>query len=135
MSTPHEALRMKRPIGVTLLAVYLGLLALQQLSHWRTDPFWPPQDPKAMVTLLRTATAIAAGVAAFGLWRMRPWATTAVAAFAGTVIATLVIQQSLLGSGWTLGVVFVTVVWSVLVLSAVAYVRRTAGRHRERISG
>ena len=68
---------MKRPLGFTLLAIYLGLSAAGGFFQALTYDIAFPRGMSA----LPLVTAVFAGVAAEALWRCRPWCVRAFVAF------------------------------------------------------
>ncbi len=79
---------MKRPVGVTIFALFFGTIATLQLGVLRSANFpWLLESAGTIVTVLWFAMGLGSGVAAVGLWRMRRWAPKAAGATAGVVIA------------------------------------------------
>ena len=78
---------MKRPLGATILAICLGSIAISQLATLGRRTFWPLSEPEHVVEILAAVAAVVAGVAAIGLWRLRPWAFKAVVAFGALIVA------------------------------------------------
>ena len=100
---------MKRPILATLLSFYLGAGAFRAISRAFDGRLWPFQGAETVIDILHLLSAVAAGVAAEGLWRMRRWTFQAFLAFAALMVATVVIQQTLF-SVWTREILAVVVV-------------------------
>jgi hypothetical protein len=78
---------MKRPVGFTIMALILGWLALAGAGNAFVGP------AQGLLRFFALAYAIAACVAAVGLWRMRSWAFAAYLVWAGVVLLTMIAMQ------------------------------------------
>ena len=122
---------MKRPVGITLLSIYLGYLVSRGFEHWQTVSHSPLTHPDVTLDLLRVAIMLAAGFAAVGLWRMRSWAFRAVAWFAALVLARALIEDLLVGVPWSLQHALVYLYLGAFLGAVVYSVRGSLRKHNE----
>lgn len=78
---------MKRPLGFTIMALFLGWLALAGIGNALIGP------AQGLLRFFALAYAIAAIATAIGLWKMRSWTFTAYLAWAGVVMLTMIAMQ------------------------------------------
>ena len=83
---------MKRPLYATILAIALGSGTVRILSSIGRQEFTPLTDPSVLFSLIELASGIVAGLAAVGIWRMRPWAYKAFGVF-GVLFAGMFIYR------------------------------------------
>ena len=76
----------KRPLGLTLFAVLVGLSAL---AHFAC--LTPSADE--LVRILTVVVAVSGLVAALGLWRRESWALTAFVLWALSILARQVVRE------------------------------------------
>jgi hypothetical protein len=85
---------MKRPVGVTLFALFFGTVASWNLAILRSANFaWLLDAAGTVVTVLWFAMAVVSGVAAVGLWRMRRWGPKVAGATGGLLVALAVARH------------------------------------------
>ena len=113
---------MKRPSGATFLAILLGSFATGQLSRIGDQVFWPLTVPGNALRLLAMGAAAAAGVAAVGLWRLRPWAFEAVIACGALMLGVTAFSSSVIGHDGFIDVTTLLVFQGILFALIARYV-------------
>jgi hypothetical protein len=108
---------MKCPIGLTIMALVLGCLALASVGYVPVNP-----APLPRLTLL--VHSIAAIAAAIGLWKMRSWASVAFLFWAVLMVFTIIeVQFGQYHVAWQVFVCIVFLFWLL-----VTYVERTLSK-------
>ncbi|MDW3094427.1 MAG: DUF2127 domain-containing protein [Gammaproteobacteria bacterium] len=86
---------MKRPIGITISAIFLGWLTISGFGNaWMIISDQSSETPK-FIGVIAFLYGISALVSAIGLWGMRQWAIYAVRSWMGTCILFLIVFTTL----------------------------------------
>lgn len=122
---PHEV-RAKRPLGVTLLALLLGCLALGAfLLSLTAEALAERQLRWQLVRAGALVYGLTASVAAVGLWKLRRWGYLGFLAWSAAVLTSVLWWPAVLPEPirWWERMLWVVLVGSLLVPPAL-YVRR-----------